>query len=226
MLKSLLIALDWSEVWATLIPLLVLCLRPKQPTTLNPIRIYVLLAFILNLVIDLIAAFKNDFPSWPQSNNPYYNLQSVVRFICFSIYFIKLPQASFHSLRKLLPIVSLIFFVVNFGFIENFLEPQHLSGNLLAAEAYLLLIYCMQYYLSALREDSVELPGDPNFWVVTGLCVYLVVNFFVFLFYVPMIRVDLKLAENIWNIHNLAYIIFCTLLAKAFYGPLRPQHTI
>jgi hypothetical protein len=53
-----------------------------------------------------------------------------------------------------------------------------------------------------------------------------VVNFFVFLFYLPMIYVDVTLAVNIWNVHNIAFITFCLLLTKAFYGSSRYQLTV
>lgn len=92
-------------------------------------------------------------------------------------------------------------------------------------EAYLLLIYCMIYYLEALKDDQKNLFLETDFWVVTGLSIYVVVNFFVFLFYQPMIDVDVKLAINIWNVHNIAFIIFCLLITKAIYASSRYQFT-
>jgi quinol-cytochrome oxidoreductase complex cytochrome b subunit len=47
---------------------------------------------------------------------------------------------------------------------------------------------------------------------------YVVINFFVFLFYVPMIDHNLALAINIWNVHNVAYIIFCLFITRALYA--------
>ena len=217
-------ALDWSEIWALFIPMLALFFRSKQPKSLQPVILYIWFAFLLNLIIDLIMVFRQYFPVWLQSNNPFYNIHSVIRFICFSIFFIQLPQASFKELKKSLPIISLVFFVINFLFFENFFNFDHLSGNLLAAEAYLLLVYCMLYYLSALREESNVLFDAQDFWIVTGLSIYLVINFFVFLFYVPMLE-NHWLVNYIWNIHNIAYIIFCIFIAKAFYGPIRNKYT-
>ena len=216
--------LDWSEVWALLIPLSVLYFRRKQPKFFQPVIIYIWFALFLNLGIDLIMVFKHYFPAWLQSNNPFYNVHSVVRFICLSIFFIQIPQSSFQKLKKSLPIVSVAFFLINFLFFENFFNFDHLSGNLLAAEAYLLLVYCMLYYLSSLREDSKMLFDVQDFWIVTGLSIYLVINFFVFLFYVPMLE-NHWLVNYIWNVHNIAYIIFCIFIAKAFYGPIRNKYT-
>ena len=218
--------LEWSEVWALLIPLVILLFRRQQPATLKPVIIYLWIAFILNLSIDIITAINIYHHNFDLSNNTLYNIHSVVRFVCFSLYFIQLPQTSFIKFKKVLTLVFLIFVVINFGFFENFFNFDSFSGNLLATEAYLLLIFCMLYYLSELKDDSKNLFNGSDFWVVTGLSIYVVVNFFVFLFYLPMIDVDLDLAVNIWNVHNIAFIIFCVFIAKGLYGSDRYKYSI
>ena len=209
--------LNWSEVWALLIPLSVLALKARQPGYLQPVIIYLWIALFINLTGDMIGDFRDQLPLWIQSNNVLYNLHSIVRFICFSLFFILLAQSSFRALKKMLPVIFLVFITVNFSSAENFFNPAHLSGNLLATEAYLLLIYCMTYYLSQLREDIQVISRGKDFWVVTGLSIYVVTNFFVFLFYVPMINDNLKLAASMWNVHNIAYIILCLSIARSFY---------
>ena len=164
-------------------------------------------------------------PGYSPSNNPFYNVQSVVRFSCFSFYFISIQKSSFKTLKRLLALSGVIFLLVNFIFFENFFNPDSFSGNLLTIEAYLLLLYCMLYYLAELKDDENPFNG-PHFWVVTGLAVYLVTNFFVFLFYTPMLSVNVKLATNIWNVHNIAFIIFCLFITKALYGTVRYQYSI
>ena len=225
MVDYLLKILEWSEVWALIIPLAVLLLRRKQPATLKPIIVYLWIAFILNVAIDIIMVINLD-PKANLSNNPLYNLHSIARFICFSIYFINLPQSSFIKFKKALAAISAIFLVINFSFFENFFNHDSFSGNLLATEAYLLLVYCMLYYLSELKDDSKNLFKSPDFWVVTGLSIYVVVNFFVFLFYLPMIYVNEDLAVNIWNVHNIAFIIFCLFITKGLYGSHRYKYSV
>lgn len=220
--------LDWSEVWALLIPLAVLLIRKKQPPVVKPVILYLGAALALNLFADIIADFKKimDFPQWLQSNNPVYNLHSVVRFACFSYFFIAIEQRSFKTIRKLLPLVSAAFVIINFIFFEEFFFQDHLSGNLLSAEAYLLLIYCMLYYLAELKEEDDISASGAKFWIVTGLGLFVVVNFFVFLFYVPMLNENPRMAVEIWNVHNVAYIIFCLFIAKAFYATNRHQYSV
>ena len=218
--------LDWSEVWAPLIPLVFLLFKKNQPRFLKPVILYLVAALLFNVVSDIIGDFKAYLPQWMQSNNPIYNVHSIVRFICFSYFFIELKQSSFTRLKYILPNVSLVIIIINFIYLEDFGNPDHLSGNLLSAEAYILLIYCMLYYLAKLRDEVDDITSGADFWIVTGLSIYVVVNFFVFLFYVPMINQDGKLADNMWNVHNIAYIILCLFITKAIYEPARHQYTI
>jgi len=226
MVDYLLKILAWSEVWALLIPLIVLLFNRRQPTVLKPIIIYLWLAFILNLGIDIIVLINVYYQKFVMSNNFLYNMHSVVRFVCFGFYFMQLPQASFTNFKKVLAAVSITFIVINFSLFENFFNYNSFSGNLLATEAYILLVYCMLYYLAELKDDSKNLFASPDFWVVTGLSIYVVINFFVFLFYLPMIDVDEDLAVNIWNVHNIAFIIFCLFITKAFYGSHRYKYSV
>jgi len=211
---------NWPEVWALFIPLAVLLFRKRQPTILRPIVIYLFIAFALNLFADIIADYKRlfHFPQWLQSNNPIYNIHSVARFACFSFFFLSVTRPSFSATQKIIVLVFLLFVIINFIFFENFFFFDHLSGNLLSVEAYLLLIYCMLYYLAVLNSDDEVFSRDPAFWVVTGLSIYVVVNFFVFLFYVPMITQNPTLADNMWYVHNSAYIFFCLFITKALYA--------
>src|SRR6187549_2306169 len=110
----LLKALDWSEAWALVIPLMVLLFRRQQPVTLKPIIIYLWLGLIINLAIDIIMVINTYRHNYDLSNNPLYNLHSVARFICFSIYFMQLPQPAFMKLKKVLAAVSVVFLVINF----------------------------------------------------------------------------------------------------------------
>jgi len=218
--------LDWSEVWALLIPIIFFFFNPNQPRYVKPVVIYLFAALVLNLSGNIIAEYKVYFPWWLQSNNPIYNVHSIIRFICFSYFFILLNQQAFRKLLYILPNLSLLIIIINFSTVENFANPDHLSGNLLAAEAYLLLIYCMLYYLAKLRDEEGGISSGPDFWIVTGLSIYVVINFFVFLFYVPMIDQNSALADHIWDVHNVAYILLCIFITKALYVPARHQPAV
>lgn len=211
--------LDWSEIWALLIPLIVLRTRQNQPLYLKPVIVYLWLALIINSVIDILAQYNLGKSEEDQvGNNVYYNIHSIVRFACFSYFFISLGQPYFSKLKKMLPVISLLFIIIIFGFVDKFFNKDALSGNLLSTEAYMLLIYCLLYYLSELRDEIEIFRSEKPFWVVTGLSIYVVINFFVFLFYNPLLNIGkINFAIQIWNVHNIAYIIFTIFITKAFY---------
>jgi len=219
-MRELFIAiLNWSEVWAVLIPLFVLYVfRRKQPAHFRPIIVYLFFALAINLAADVIQDFKDYLPFWMQKNNVLYNVHSVVRFVCFAYFFSLLYPRMFKKLKKIVPAIFIIFLTVNFSIAENFLNPDHISGNLHTAESFLILIYCMGYYLSELKEDKKFLLTGKDFLVVTGLSIYVVTNFFIFLFYLPILKYNEDLAVNMWNVHNVAYIVLCLFIARSFYA--------
>ena len=226
MQELFLTVMNWSEVWALFIPLSVLLYKTQQPRFLKPIIVYLILALVLNLAADLIDVLKHHLPSWLRINTPLYDIHSIIRFLCFSFFFWILPFTSSGWLKFLIPASWVFLLIINFSFLEKFANAAHLSGNLLAIEAFLLLIYCMHYYFSKLKMEEDSVSAGPDFWIVTGLAIYVVINFFVFLFYVPMIDQDLRLAINIWYLHNAAYILLCIFIAKAFYDNTRYQFTV
>ncbi|MEO7445173.1 MAG: hypothetical protein ABIT96_10060 [Ferruginibacter sp.] len=204
-----------------LIPLYAMLNRKNQPGFMQPVSIYIAIALALNIIINFVISFNRFLPEVLTSNNPLYNVQSLVRLTCFGIFFLQLPGTAYHTFRKWSLLAAGIIIIGYFIFVENFFNYDYLSSNLLTAESYLLLIFCIQYYLAELRNDAGNIFDGPAFWVVTGLAIYVVVNFFVFLFYQPMLEVNSKLSENMWNVHNIAFIIFCIFIAKAYYGTAR-----
>src|SRR4051812_49239324 len=105
MFESLKLMLDWSEVWALLIPLTVVFVRKNKTQYLKPVRIFLAIALILNLCIDLISQYKVKWGFGPQdflwNNNFLYNMESVVRLLLFSWFFILLGQRFMHRVKVL-----------------------------------------------------------------------------------------------------------------------------
>lgn len=213
--------LDWSEAWAPLIPLFILSGQRNQPRLLKPVVIYILIAFPINLLGDIIGDFKQYFPGWLHQNTYLYNTHSVIRFVCFSYFFISLEQEYYKLLKKIIPFIYAICLSVDLIFYENFFDKNSIGSNILTMEAFLLLVYCLLYYLSKLKNENDSVMSGADFYVVTGLSIFVVTNFFVFLLYDSVLsdsrlRNDWRIADNMWLVHNVAYIIFCLLIAKAF----------
>ena len=206
---------DQAEIWSTAIPLVVLAFRRKQPAYLRPVIIYLWFALFLYSFGNYIADYKDYLPCWLWSNVVLYNIHSIIRFTCFICFFEALRQPYYKPVRRALPVVSVIFFIVNFVLLrDDFFSDKLINPRLLTVEAYLLLIGCMLYYLSNLKEDVEDFWKRKDFWVTTGLSFYVVINFYVFLFYDDL---GGDLQDRIWDVHNIAQIIFCLFIAKAFY---------
>jgi hypothetical protein len=218
--------INWSEVWAILIPLIVLIWKRNNESYLRPVKIYIIAAFTLNLAIDVIAETKGswgiDATNFFWNNNVFYNISSIVRLLLFSWFFILLNQRFMHRIKALIPFGFLIFVLINFIFFEKFIpqgDDESFSSRLLATEAALLLFYCLQYFIYLMLEDrGVTITKEKGFWVITGLTIYVATSFFIFLFYDYLSRVTRDFAVGIWDIHNIAFIIFCLCMAKQFYN--------
>ncbi len=209
---------DWSEAWAPLVPLFVLLKHKNQPPFLRPVIIYILLALPINIIGDFIGDFKHHLPEtyWLQKNLYLYNIHSLVRFVCFTYFFMGLKQPYYTMLKKAIALVYLAALIIDLTWYEDFFDQNSIGSHLFTVEAFLLLVYCLLYYLSKLKNDSDELMSGADIYVVTGLSIFVVINFFVFLFYDAMLVEDWEVADKMWSVHNIGYIILCLLIAKAF----------
>ncbi len=213
---------DWLEVWALLIPIAVLIWKRNRSYYLLPVRIYVWVALFLNGFAIAIWKFKvawgmeeGDF-LW--SNNFIYNTHSVIRLYLFSWYFIRLGHPFMQRVKLAVPILFTAFLLVNFIWYEDFFNRENLSSRLLATEAAMLLLFCLQYFIYLLLEDrDTPLKDQPGFWVGAGLSIYVASSFFIFLFYTYLISQNPQFAVGIWDVHNIAYLLLCISIARAFY---------
>lgn len=216
--------LDWSEVWATLIPLIVyLWVKPKA-AWVKPLVIYLLFALLCSLIIDL--SWKTGTKEWSkrlfnwlyQGEILYtlilYNINSFARLLLLTCFFY-LANPLYKKTYIVTTCIFLAAVIVNFIFFENVVLS--FSSRLLAVEAAIILFYCLLYYYSVNMNDDVKSPlALPPFWIVMGLTLYTSVNFLIFLFYNYLINAELKYAKWIWNVHNIIYIVLMIFIAVAF----------
>ncbi|KIA91782.1 hypothetical protein OC25_20460 [Pedobacter kyungheensis] len=210
------LVLDWSEVWALFIPITILMVK-QQPAKLKLVVAYVWAALIINLAIDLVWKFRMLLPPAYNSNNFLYNLHSAVRFYLFSAFFIHLQQPFWVRVKKIMPVCFTLFMIINFTFFENFFDYWKFSSRLLSIEAALLLFYVLQYYLFKINDNIGTKITDNVFWVVTGLGIFVALNFFIFLLYNELTLRFQRFAISLWSVHNISYIILNLFLAKGFY---------
>ncbi len=216
MLKIFQLVLDWSEVWALFTPITILMVK-QQPAKLKLVVAYVWAALIINLAIDLVWKFRMLLPADYNSNNFLYNLHSTVRFYLFSAFFIHLQQPFLVKVKKIVPVCFTLFMIINFTFFENFFDYWKFSSRLLSIEAALLLFYVLQYYLFKINDNIGTKITNNVFWIVTGLGIFVALNFFIFLLYNELTLRFQRFAISLWSVHNVSYIILNLFLAKGFY---------
>lgn len=207
---------DWSEAWAPLVPLAVLIRHRRQPAYVRPVILYLVLSFIFNLAADII---------WKQSslglslftvnNNPVYNIHSIVRFFLFAFFFIQLHQRFAVTVKRVLPFAFLAFVIIDLIFWEYFLA-QRIAHQIHAAEAGLLLVYCLLFYFFLLRTEAEISIRTPAFWITTGLIIFVAVCFPIYLYYESALKNYRGFTINIWSVQKIAFLALCFAIAIAF----------
>src|SRR5260221_14478678 len=114
--------LDWSEVWAPLIPLAILISRKQKSVWRRPMLWYLVIAILLSIIADVIWQRRHlGIDGWLQNhfyffyedggqtfkNNLLYNLQSIFRFLLFSWFFQYMGKI-FRQLNRIVPAFFII----------------------------------------------------------------------------------------------------------------------
>jgi hypothetical protein len=218
--------LDLTEVWALLIPLFFLLYYKKKLPYLRPVRIFIWTALALNIFIILIQEYKQkwwglDASDFLWNNNFLYNIESIVRMLLFAWFFILLNQRFMHRVKAIIPFAFICFVLINFIFFEKFFprgDYEAFSSRLLATESALLLFYCLQYFIFLIIEEKTSnIQVQAGFWVVTGLTIYVAASFFIYLFYDYLTDAKRNFAINIWDVHNIVFIILNVFIAVQLF---------
>lgn len=191
---------------------------------MKPVIVYLWIALVLNLICDSMMLVYDKLPGEYRSNTIFYNIHSLARFICFVTFFYRLGPSPYRLLQKTLMGIFGIIFILYFTFIDSFFNTRYISSDMMSGESFFLLCFCLLYYLAELRNDQPEFWHGKAFWVVTGISIFDILNFFIFLFYRPLLDENRMLALNIWSLHNIAFIFFILFLAKAIYVTPANKH--
>ncbi len=209
--------LDWSEFWALLIPVSVILFKRKFPPVMKPVVIYCILFLFVNFAQTYIwkKGLVFAYSSVPGDNIIFYNAHSIIRFFLFSWFFYKLRPRTFLTIKKVIPVIYLLFIIINYFLFQKFLDFGALA---LGMEVAFLLCFCLLYYWSIYEDDSLSVSErSPEFYIVTGLSIYVVINFPLFLWYNVLSEKFEGLAVDLWSVHNISYVIFCIFMGIGLY---------
>lgn len=213
--------LQWSEVWSLLIPLTIIFVYRTRVPGMRLVVLYICIAFVLNLAATLISVYRLSLPSSLDNNNILYNLHSFTRVLLFSWYILSLKLIRPSWLPKIILPVYILFVLINFIFFEH---PLFLSSRLFSAESIVLLVLCLLFFISSMRDESeINWLRHPSFLVCTGISLYEAITFFIFLFFYPLIEKNREFGMLTMRIFSVSYIILCLLLALALYRSRKKQ---
>ena len=209
MLDLLQSVLDWSEVWAILIPLAVIMIYRPGHKWRQPVIWYVVIATALNTLIDVVWMGRK-MDQFYLDNNILYNIHSLVRMFCFSWFFILISQQ-----KLIYKVVAVLFFFIALGLFAFFYSIFKFNSVVMALESAILLFYCLSYFVSLSRRQINISVTNPVMYIVMGLSLYTAINFPIFMFYDYLVVNNVAYAVSVWNIHNISYIVFCIFIALA-----------
>ena len=222
------------EVWALFIPLLAINFKTTKNNSLLPVKIYVVTALVLNLWSDLSWQYQKTWhlQGWLTINTWVYSFHSVCRFglLCWFFSYVNMPLNILF--KKIIPILFSIFVIIIF-FKEGFIYYEYVRGQkspqisyrLLSVEACVLLFYCLAYYFKQMQDDILQTKVSSAFWIVTGLCIFSVCSFPVYLFYPAILNEDSHFTSQIWLVQKIAFLIFCIFITIAFSIKKKPLET-
>jgi hypothetical protein len=226
--------LDWSEVWATLIPLIVFLIKRPNAPWIKSIVTYLCVLLILFLVVDITWKHKTlGIEEWTKRNFSFlfkgeketfnnvifYNILSTVRLVLISWFFIVINK-KYRKIQLVIMILFVFFVFINFWRFQNI--NIDFSSRLFSIEAGIILTYCLLFiYHVNLSDEIVSITALSEFWAVTGFTLYAAVNFFIFMFIDYLIKAAMDgFAINIWNVHNISYIVLNLFIA---FGILKAE---
>ena len=231
--------LDWSEVWATLMPLIVFFILRPNAQWIKPMVIYLCALLAIFLLIDItwkhktlgiedwtkrVFSFLFPGPKEDDFNNiVFYNILSPIRLVFITGFFVAINK-SYKKLQLAIAVFFVAFVIINFCFFENI--NTDFSSRLFSIEAGIVLLYCLLFiYHVNLSDEIVSITALSEFWAVTGFTLYASVNFFIFMFFqYLLVAAKEKFAIDIWYVHNISYIVLNLFIAFAIFKAEKTNH--
>ena len=206
-------------MWAVAIPLFIIIIK-KRPSYnyLYPVLYYLIVAFCINITIDVSWKYKPFMPVFLKDNNFLYNVHSIVRLYFFIWFFRSIKLNLKKTFQNAVIYVSALCIIINFIFFDSF---SQISPIIFALEGFILLYYCVTFFLGILKKEEANTHFDPSLVIVTGLIIFEAVSFPIFLFFDTLMKESENSVFKVWPIHNIFYIVFCLFIARAFYGRLK-----
>lgn len=229
-MKWLIEIMDWSEVWATLIPLTFFIIKKPARPWVRPLVIYLSISLLFFLIVDITFKSKTlGLEAWCKKvfswlyygenqdlyNTLFYNLVSLTRLLMMT-WFFSIINKGYNKVHRIVAVLFIAFVVINFSFFEKI--TIDFSSRMLTTEAAILLLFCLLFIYHVNLDDEIASPmALPEFWTVCGLTLYAAINFFIFFFFRYLITTaEVDFAKGVWYVHNSSFILLNIFITISF----------
>ena len=201
-MNLLITILNYIDVVAPLVTLLFF-IRPFQqlPKELRYIFWFVCMQFVTNLVATGLELMMT-------TNYAVYVANIILSFTLLSVLFY---QTNIPSIRRLLPVASLVFIACGIYSIANGDGIMTYNSVLSAIGSFIITGYCMIFFYWRLVKDTKlsGLTDSAFFWIVIGIFTYYTGSFFIFISYKLLLVQEANIIGILWRFHNLLLTLFC-----------------
>lgn len=214
----------WIEVWPFLIPLSIFLFTKKNAKG-NILFIFTFISFLISLLANMIWQYSYAFPVSFRNNNILYNLGSISRTVFPAVYLLQIETIKPLKFLRYLLFVYLTFLLINFIFFDSLFL---LSTNQHAGESILMLIICIAFFLHLIIDDEIYFNTvKPALILCTGISIYESINFFIYLFFYPVLKTDFKFSTKIYEASQYSFVLYWLMTGLAIYFQSRqPVKTI
>ncbi len=109
------------------------------------------------------------------------SLFTVIEFICFGLFFYFILKRNKLRRALLFAIFAIASFLVANIFFQ-FIKSENLDSVAVTVQGLFIMPLALVYYFEQIKNpDSLFIYGTPNFWIVTGILLYLAGTFFIFI---------------------------------------------
>ncbi len=212
--------IHWSEVWSLIIPLIIYIFRPANPYKIQPVIWFIVIALVCAVFATFISQIGQNLPRQYRNNGIAYNLVAIVKVLILGRFLIRQPQMQkFRYLHYLI----LFYIVLGISIFAFGASPFDLNRYLLAATSIVMLAICLTFFLNTILDDEYN-PSESNwlFLICTGIAVYEVINFFIYLFLFELYMTNEPFSRATSVIFEYSHIISNAFVLLGIYKACYP----
>lgn len=210
----------YTSIFSPLIPLSILLSKIKQP---KEKAIWIIFIYIFySFSTDLILFYWDQIGELPETvNRNLSSLFTVVEFVCFGLFFyFTLKRKNLRNLVLSGIVIIASFLIANIFF--QFIKFENLDSIPITVQGLFIMPLALVYYFEQIKNpDALFIYGTPNFWIVTGILIYLAGTFFIFILSENLTEKEL---DYYWPINYFFNTIKNLMFGLAFYMYSRKQN--